>query len=425
MRVKQLRMEKVCARIDLWDFLILVTPFTSGLYTATPAGNIYLQYIVFAVFLFRQILIFRTLPIPQYFLLGLGGVTSLSLIGNVLFSVPLNYLLSYLPPLVLTYLAYFAYLKENRLDLELVLRKYFSVAMIVSSFAVCQQLLYIAGSDALLFTADILKVSGPIVGVVGLSSEPSNIAVALAPAVFLALHSLLVSQRFSVGATLILLTEFMTISALGYLVLLLSLAMLAPVVALRRPLYFVLALPFALYAITTLVSQEHFVTRLQDTTSVVYGDTPLDPAEVNLSTYALVVNYEIVRQALFENGLLGVGMGAYPEVFDEYVSNFETPSYRESLPGRGTATSLFLKVTAEFGIIGAVAAIWFLFSKLKFKRNEYINHAFFVTLVVVYLRLGFYYINGIPFFVLMYLYSYKPIPQQANAESDLEVITEN
>lgn len=396
---------QVNASMGIWEFLLLLTPFMSGLYRPTQVGNIYLQYALFAMYLVFGGLRFRKLEVPGFFRIGLFLIILSSLFGSILLGTPIEYLVSYVPPLSLTFLAYFRLLKSNGFDSEALLAKYYSVTVVICLFAVAQQVAYLGGSDQLLFTADIVKSNGPFVGVVGLSSEPSNFAVALAPAVFLAIRSMLIGRQISAGSLLIVGTTVMTLSALGGVAIVLSLLVLAPSAFSRRAFVFLLASPALVYAVLTLASQRHFETRLNDTVEVVLYGAELTPGEINLSTYSWVVNSQIVRRALPENGLMGVGIGAYPEVYDKYIDEFETPIWRDSLPGRGTATSLFLKIVAEFGLVGGIAALWFLFRTFSRSSDNYVNHALFVTLVLIYVRMGFYYINGVPLFVLLYMYS--------------------
>ena len=393
------------ARLSFWDYAILLTPFMSGLYSSTPVGNLYLQYGFLALYLVRQVLLRGRVDAPKTFIYVIGIATVLSMIGNVAFSVSADYLVSYLPPILLSFLSYYTYMNESGFNLERLLGKYHHVAFLVSCFAMLQQILHLLGSDAPLFMAQILKSSGPFIGVVGLSSEPSNFAGALAPAVYLSLYRLTIERKGKAKSLIILVALLMSFSALGYLVIFLSLMILLPSALSRRSLALVLSSPLVLVLVFTVANQEHFATRLRDTSAVAVGQASLEPGEVNLSTYSLVVNLSIVRQALPENSFLGVGMGAYPVVFDEHIGDFETPVWRDSLPGRGTATSLLLKVAAELGIVGVVFALWFLVGNVDLRQRSYVNHAFFVALAVVYLRLGFYYINGVPFFALMYWYS--------------------
>lgn len=410
------RKRRVGSLMGTWEFFILVTPFTSGLFTVTPYGNIYLQYAIFTVYLAAIWLRFRRVFIPpRTFRLGLFLAIMLSIFGSLVLRTPVSYLVTYLPPLVLTFLAYFALLQTNDFDLELVLRKYYTVAVAVCIFASAQQLMYVAGSDLLIFTAEIVKTSGPLVGVVGLSSEPSNFAVALAPAAFFALRSLLLDRRFSAGSLLVVATMPMTLSALGTVALALAVLLLGPSLLSRRALVFLLWTPAMIYASVILSTQQNFETRLSDTVAVVNG-AELNPGDINLSTYSWVVNSRIVREALPDNGFIGVGMGAYPEVFDKYIDRFETPTWRDSLPGRGTATSLLFKLTAEFGLLGTAAAFWFLFRHFSRTGNNYVNHAFFIAMILVYVRLGFYFVNGVPFFVLMYMYSTRPLGQRPDCQ---------
>lgn len=393
-------------RFSFRDFLVLSSPFMSGVFYDSPLGNIYFFYLTLAVYLFLHIIGLKNLYIPKVFLYVFTLLLVLTIFGNFLFEIPPKYLVSYLPPIILTFLCYFAYIADNHFDVEAIFTKYFAIAVIFSMFGVLQQVFHLIGTDFLFYFANILKKSGPFVGVTGLSSEPSNFAVALMPAAYFALYRFFILKKFGVGSVLVIVALLMSFSALGVLGILISIIIMLPSLIKRRFIFFAISLPFVIYLTYLMLTTEHMLLRLADTIGGITGSVGLNPKDMNLSTYTLAVNFNIVKTAFLDNNMLGTGVGSYFEVFSKYISDYVTPKHRDTLPGSSSASSLVLKVTAEFGIIGLILLVWLMVKNFSTNAKCYVNHAFFVTLVVIYLRMGTYYVNGIPFVMLMYAHSY-------------------
>lgn len=394
-------------RLPVSELLVLATPFMSGVFFRSPIGNLYFFYVLLFAYLVKSLLQNGTLVIPRAFLWAIAVLVPYSIIGSLVFSTPLKYLISYMPPIILTFVAYHAYIRDNQYDVESIFQKYYAVSVWFAAFAMMQQALHLVGSDALFYFSNVLKVSGPLIGVTGLSSEPSNFAVAMMPATFYALHRITIDRRIGLGALLVIAAQLMSFSSLGYLGVFISASLLAPSMFGRRTVRFLIIAPFAILAASALINTEFFARRLSDTWGIINGSGVLRPGEVNLSTYTLLVNYDIVKTAFWANFPLGTGIGSYYEVFSKYIGNYFIPSYRDSLPGSSTAASFLLKITAELGLVGLVGSLYLLFRNFSFTKNSYINSALFVTLLIIYLRMGMYFINGIPFFILLYVYSAK------------------
>lgn len=400
-------MKIVRTRLTIWDALVLSSPFMSGLFFDSPIGNLYVFYISLSMYLFRHILINGNLRFPISFLYMLFLIVFLSVIGSLAFSTPIKYLLSYMPPIILTFLAYHAYIRDCDFNIDRVFKKYYAVAIYFSIFAFFQEAFWLAGSNILFAWALIGKTSGSLLGVVGLSSEPSNFAVALMPAVYFALYKILVLRKITLGAVAVIAAQLLTLSALGYMGIIASILLILPTLARRRLLFFTLVSPLILFLVITMISVDVFAVRLTDTLEVLTGKAALKPYVVNLSTYTLLVNYDIAKSAFFDHYYIGTGIGSYFEIYRKYIGGFEVPSYLEILPGNSSASSFLLKVTAEMGIVGLALSIFLLVRFFSLNSSNYINHALFLTLLIIYLRIGMYFVNGVPFVIMMYIYSHQ------------------
>ncbi|MFA0269923.1 hypothetical protein AB4490_24495, partial [Vibrio cyclitrophicus] len=111
--------------------------------------------------------------------------------------------------------------------------------------------------------------------------------------------------------------------------------------------------PFIFFLIFLLWMSDFFQLRLIDTLDMIRDFDVSSYTGLNISTYAIGVNFDIVKSMIQDNYGMGYGFGLYSFVFDDYISNYEIPSYRENIPGRGSAVSLFLRLTAELGLFAS------------------------------------------------------------------------
>lgn len=397
---------RIGAKVSFWDVAILITPFTSGLFYRSPVGHLYAFYVIKVAYLVTYAVTQKQLIIPKNFIWVLLLIVVSSIIGNLVFSISPQYIMLRLPPMMLAFLCYYTFIQSYNFDTELILQKYFTVAFYVALLGFAQQAAHLLGIDILMPWAAIIKSHFGLVGVVGFSSEPSNLAVALAPAVYYALHKILYDRRLYWRALVVLGCMLLSLSALGYMAMFIALLMLSRVALGRnRILFFALMLPVGL-GLYTLAAQDFFVMRILQTFGVFSGRLALLPHDINLSTYTLMVNYDIVKRAFLDNYMIGTGLGSYYETFQNYISGYRIPNHLEQLPGSHTASSFVLKVTAEFGLLGLITIIFLTVRFYSTSAMNIANRAFFLALVVIYLRMGMYYINGIPFVILMYIYSY-------------------
>lgn len=125
---------------------------------------------------------------------------------------------------------------------------------------------------------------------------------------------------------------------------------------------------------------------------------------MNLSTYSNAVNSLISLRSFADNYGIGVGMGMYSAVFDEYISGYELPAYRDDIPGRGSATSLFARVTAELGLAGwllLLTVLYWAWKNMRAADDKAMAIAYIATLSIILLRMGEYYANGVVLVLVM------------------------
>src|SRR4051812_18496879 len=99
-------------KVKPWDFLILSTPFISGLRIDASFGLIFLFYFIFVVYL--TMLFFRRgkIHIAKGILLLLYLVLLVSILYNIVFDVNYSYSIIYISIVSITTLSYYNYIKE-------------------------------------------------------------------------------------------------------------------------------------------------------------------------------------------------------------------------------------------------------------------------------------------------------------------------
>lgn len=401
-------LKNVSTKIRFWDAIILSTPFISGLFIESSFGIVFLFVILLMLYLLVMG-IKRKIYLNKKILLFILTISIISFLYNAIFK--LNYINSVITILLISVclIGYYSYIRDNDFDLALIFQKYVKISVFFCCLALLQELLYLTGFDYQnLFPNLRFKEYGYFIGVPSASVEPAYFAIALMPVAYYSVYYILIKRIISINYVLIILTMFFTFSALGYIGLIFSLLLIVFKLFRKNMYILIFTIPFVFLGIVFLFQQEYMQIRVKDTYQVLVGEKPLDPSTINISSYALLVNFNIVKEGTIDNNFLGAGIGNYENIYDKYIHNYPSLPWGEGVPGRGDATSLLLKVTSEFGIIGLIFLVVFLFKNLRFRGNEeilIINHAAMITILIIFIRMGSYYINGIPFIALIYILS--------------------
>ena len=395
---------------NILNYMVLLTPFLSGIFFDSSVGHIYFFYLIgliYVIYSFLFMLNISRLVFSRRILILLFLVTFISIISNIHFSLSVIYTAKYIPPVILMVACYWLLIKNHNYNVENVFSKYTNVSFGVSIFCIIQEISYLLGSDILLGWANIIKLENEFVGVVGFSSEPSNLAVALIPAVYFSLKEISDTKKLNIKSLFIILALLLSFSALGYMGLLFSITYILWLKVKRNAVFFPVMFIVVLLSGGLIFSQEYVKRRVVDSITILSDSDSLVPYEINLSTYTLFVHASIVRNSLIENSYLGTGIGTYSHTYDSYIDMYVIPDYRDELPGRSTAASFLLKALSEFGILGFSAVLFFFCANRSKSYNNTVNQAFAIGLILIFIRLGMYYVNGIPFFFMMYYYSKK------------------
>lgn len=398
-------------------YMSLSTIFISSLRIETPAGVFFVGYILLGlstlglahmnnwVILKKNVLIFIAI------LAGISTTESTAYIylNNIKDSATHIMIMMAKVSLLSFFLAsfYLVYRSCGK-SAERTFSKYLTVATVFSILGIAQELVYITlGIDIHQYTGGTSKNYGAFIAVTGLSVEPAFYACALLPAAAYHISNFVNNLTLTPSGIATIIAIALSTSSLGYLGIFIAvtisyLSNLSP-----KKIGIILATaPLIILIGYNAANLDFFKMRLDDTISVLNGAELTMKDGMNLSTYSNAVNTSIALNSAFDNYGIGPGFGMYPTVYDKNIANYEDPGYRE-IPGRGSATSLFARLTAEMGLFGWWVIAFIAYCALRSIRGGYltsINIAYLSTLIIILIRMGEYYINGVILvFLMIYL----------------------
>lgn len=396
--------------------LALSTIFISGIYVPTPIGNMYFSYLCMVAT--YVVLVMKTggLGLRREYV-GLAGALVLLSFAGALFNDSaagaraLVFLVSIAKIALLMFFVLFYTSIYNLLgrSVSKLFSVYLRVAYFFAALGVLQQMVFvIAGINILAQLSPGSKQLGSHLGIAALSVEPAFYACALLPAGAYHVSKFVQKLRMPFRGMVIVLAIVLSTSALGYIGLFFAAAATFVVgFSVRRFWILILSAPIILILAFKVSSLEFFQIRWNDTISVLQGGELTMEDGMNLSTYSNAVNSLISFRSFADNYGVGVGFGMYSSVFDQYISGYELPAYRDDLPGRGSATSLFARVTAELGLAGWIillTVLYWAWRNLRSVGDKSMAIAYMATLSIILLRMGEYYANGVILaFVMIYL----------------------
>jgi O-antigen ligase len=140
------------------------------------------------------------------------------------------------------------------------------------------------------------------------------------------------------------------------------------------------------------------------------GLVTMNISSVNASTFAVLSNAYVTVQAFLSHPLIGVGLGGYQFAYTKYI-----PSIGENVQDQTLitlnmfdASSLFLRTTAEMGLVGLAALIGFLVvcSRVRGDQHIAIRNALMPYMLIRMGRFGAWFSCELYFFVGLLLLNY-------------------
>ncbi|MBC7863714.1 MAG: O-antigen ligase family protein, partial [Bacteroidia bacterium] len=264
-------------------------------------------------------------------------------------------------------------------------------------------------------------------------SEPSQFALVLLPAVFVASHHILMRDFTLLSlrkCILIYVALIMTTSSTGYIGIFVSLILIG--INLGRIFDLIVVLLLSVVGAAVLYSWvPDFKSRIDSSINLWTIDN-YTIEDINTSSFVLFNNSHVAWENISEHPLTGSGLGSFPLAYEKYSLTKE----EDFLIKKGfdfnaqDGNSLFLRSMAEMGIIGVL--FWFVIIGRFFVRKNredpedisWLYSSAFLAIIFGYLlRQGNYFLNGFPFFVLAYVALHQKFKEGKGVKEE-EVVEE-
>lgn len=305
-----------------------------------------------------------------------------------------------------------------RLGLKSVLSAYYAAALFLAVALLLESILFLIFGLNVYSTGSI----GPFIRARGMLTEPSEVSVLIAPAIFIGLV-----WKKRLQTSVLVISVVMSFSSLSYLSMLMVFY-----IYLRFHEKIDLKLAKKSFGLFIVVSLAVLSPNVQERFDQMYsGLELLGDSDADLGSYqelagsaaTLIFNANIAIISLFDTNGLGVGFGAFRNAFDSYANNLVNISDVEGLfYNRAGGGSLLIRVTTELGIFGL---LWLLYTLLcihnsfvrLIKRIRFSNEVdssrvlaiglSFVILMVYFVRKDMWFSFNLIIFICLYIYATK------------------
>ena len=282
----------------------------------------------------------------------------------------------------------------------LLLKAYRNVCFVAAVFGIIQFALSFQGIEIL------IKVPGRLDS---LAYEPSHYAIAIGPMVYFTFRNMLRTKNiFDIKGWAIVFSLLLTVSLTALAILFVCGIMLA-----SQKRGAVIATGFLIAAFYLYSYQELLPSGIQDRVAalntVSVTDVNTGDAD-NMSVVSPISNWEVAIDSVIEKGrIFGNGFGGHYYAYFDYFRGFDF-KFRQHFGINAIAGhSLFIRFVSEFGILGFLGYVgWIFFGLSKAHREDQI----WWTLSAIYLfgriiKLGGLFELGLPIFLLAPLVFYQ------------------
>lgn len=393
---------------------IYVTVFLNTIVLAKEPAEIYIGYVMYLLLL--PAFFFRY-GLPKWTLLFLVLLVTGFL--NIFYgNAELGQFLKIFIGLFVSYLFYYYVVLESNYDVEKLFRYYLKGAYIVSIIGLVQFISFQIGFKPGYDYVWLLNKGGYSTGgnfgirVNSIIGEPTHYGALISAAFFIALYDLISLKKFYYKkhqSILVIIVYILSFSGVGYIGMILSMALLLFNFGLIR--YILLAIPLSIVIFNFMYNNSlEFRLRL-DSTVAIFSTGQFAVGATHGSSIILYNNFHIAVENFKSNFLFGSGLGSHPIAAEKYSLTKDISVFGFELNYQD-ANSMFIRLMSETGLFGLIIFLWILFRFFLRKPLEGESHhwlianAIFVLITLNLLRQGHYFLNGFPFFIWMYYYNY-------------------
>jgi hypothetical protein len=306
-----------------------------------------------------------------------------------------------------------------KFDLQYIYKKYLQWSFWMAMLAIFQLMsFYVGFKQGYTFFGILNKWAfnkGGILGVRlnGIFSEPSTLAVVLAPAVYVAVYNLIHKENYVLNKWQSLTLLFVYIgsgSSTAYIGLLVILVLVTDSIRLR---YIVVGAVGVSLAFTLLYNNvAEFKSRV-DTSLALWVEQDYRLQNTNTSSFVLYNNFFVMVGAVGEHPIFGTGLGSYEKAYTKHTLTQTVIQYDFEF-NKTDGNSMLLRMLVETGLLGTGFFVILLIrgfigrSAVGDERPfRLISQGILIMILLYLLRQGNYFLNALPMFVMIYYFNWK------------------
>lgn len=319
--------------------------------------------------------------------------------------------------LFLSYFFYYYVILEFDYDIEQLFEWYLKGAYISALIGIAQLIFFQAGIKlGYDFRWILNKWSFAPGGFYGLRinsvfAEPTHLASVLSAAFFFSVYNLFLKEPVYISklqSAIIIIVYLLSFSGVGQIGIFLTLLFLLINFGLVR--YILVLIPVFVILFNYLYNNvSEFHERFESLTGLFSGEQFV-LGKTHGSSFILYNNYIVALENFKTNFIFGGGLGSHPLAFEKYSIAKDIDVYGFNF-NSADANSMFLRLLSETGLFGVLIFTYIIF-KFYVARDEnhdtyhwLVSNGILIMILLNLFRQGHYFLNGFPFFVILYIYN--------------------
>jgi hypothetical protein len=260
-------------------------------------------------------------------------------------------------------------------------------------------------------------------------SEPTHLGAVLSASFFVSVYNLFIKEPYYLSkfkSIVIVIVYLLSFSGLGQIGIFLTVILFALNFGLIR--YIFIIIPISLLMFNYLYNNVKDFRERYDGIVGLYTTGKFVLGKTHGSSFILYNNYHVATENFKGNFLFGSGIGSHPIAFEKHSLANKIEVYGFNL-NSADANSMLLRLISETGLFG-VSIFLFIIFKFYIRRTDeedtyhwLVSNGILIMILLNLFRQGHYFLNGFPFFVMLYIYnsiSYNQYLQSKNAVTTSE-----
>lgn len=242
-------------------------------------------------------------------------------------------------------------------------------------------------------------------------AEPTHLGSVLSAAFFVSLYNLFRRETYGITRTqsiVIIVVYLLSFSSLGQTGVFLSIILLAVNFGVVR--YVLLVIPLGIALFNVLYAYVIDFRERLDGLITLFSGGQFKLGKTHGSSFILYNNYHVALENFKTNFVFGTGVGSHPVAFEKHSIAKDIKVYGFS-SNSADANSMLLRLISETGLFGVLIFLFVMF-RFYVRRNAaedtyhwLISNSILVMILLNLFRQGHYFLNGFPFFIMIYIFN--------------------